>query len=184
MSHDKPILHPDLVIHTRRLELRAPDEQDLPEVWSAVHSPALCEALGWQRPSSMSSLRSTHARNLALWLEGRQFVLSARCIRSNAFVGRVALARAEATRGWRLAYWVAPEEAGRGYGTEMARTAIGLGLNTLLGQRVSALCATTNRASARVLEKAGMQCMGPILSGLELNGRRVPARSYAALRDV
>lgn len=183
MSPDTPVLDPELVICTRRLELHAPAEQDLPAVWSAVHSPALCKALGWRRPSSISSLRNIHARNLALWREGRQYVFSARCARSNAFVGRVALSRSEATRGWQLAYWVAPEQAGHGYGTEMARSAIGLGLNTLLARRVSALCAVSNRASARVLEKAGMQCMGAIPTGLELNGCRVPARSYAAIRE-
>lgn len=182
MNADISLLDSELVIRTPRLVLRAPDEQDLPAVWDAVYNSSLCEALGWQRPTSMSDLHDAHTRNLRLWREGRQYVFSARCAQSRAFIGRVALERDETDTGWRLAYWVAPQAAGRGYGTEMARVAVGLSLSTLRARRVSATCAVSNPASARVLEKAGMRCTGR--SGLLLNGRRVPARSYAAFKTA
>jgi RimJ/RimL family protein N-acetyltransferase len=48
----------------------------------------------------------------------------------------------------------------RGYGTEAAKAVLTFGLTLPSIERVEATCHVDNGASARVLEKAGMQCEG------------------------
>jgi len=77
---------------------------------------------------------------------------------TGVFVGRGGLCRATLAGAEcvEVAYAVRPDAWGRGYATEMARAAIAegrrLGFDELLG-----VAATTNLASRRVLEKAGVR---------------------------
>ena len=75
--------------------------------------------------------------------------------------------------GYRLKspYW------GKGYATEVARSAVAYGFDTLGLERIVAVTHPENVASQRVLEKAGLRFQGMSL----YNGERV--RKYAIERD-
>jgi [ribosomal protein S5]-alanine N-acetyltransferase len=56
-----------------------------------------------------------------------------------------------------IGYEMAPEHWSRGYATEAALAMVNFGFQTLKLHRISAWCIAANTASARVLEKVGMQ---------------------------
>lgn len=77
-------------------------------------------------------------------------------------VGAVALAIAQAQLRAELGYWVAVPHWGRGYATEAAAAMVDYAFGTLGLRRVVAHCLTRNVASARVMEKVGMQREGTL----------------------
>ena len=80
-----------------------------------------------------------------------------------AFVGRGGLAWATVAgqREVELPWAVSPEFQNRGYATEMALAAIDAAREAGL-ERVVSLTLPTNLASRRVMEKAGLDCVGEI----------------------
>jgi RimJ/RimL family protein N-acetyltransferase len=56
-----------------------------------------------------------------------------------------------------LGYMLHRDHWGRGYATEAARAIVGFGFDAMGARQVSAWCFEANRASARVLEKAGLR---------------------------
>ncbi len=59
-----------------------------------------------------------------------------------------------------LGYWIAPEFRGRGYATEAARAMCDVGFRVLRLHRIEASALARNRASLRVLHKAGLRREG------------------------
>ncbi len=59
-----------------------------------------------------------------------------------------------------IGYELAPEHWGKGYATEAARAMVQFAFDDLGVHRVSSWCIADNTASARVLEKAGLQLEG------------------------
>jgi RimJ/RimL family protein N-acetyltransferase len=59
-----------------------------------------------------------------------------------------------------LGYWIGVPYWGHGYATEAAHAAVNYGFETLGLRRIFASCVTENSASARVLQKIGMQYEG------------------------
>jgi [ribosomal protein S5]-alanine N-acetyltransferase len=59
-----------------------------------------------------------------------------------------------------LGYWIAPEHRGQGYATEASRAMVDVGFRALRLHRIEARAFARNRASIRVLEKAGLRPEG------------------------
>ena len=81
--------------------------------------------------------------------------------------------------GWLLArsHW------GRGYATEATRALLAFGFGELKLHRIYATCDPKNRASARVLEKAGMRYEGHLRDHLIQRGAWRDSLLYAALEQ-
>lgn len=79
---------------------------------------------------------------------------------SGALVGAIGLTIARAHQRAELGYWIAVPYWGRGYATEAARAMVDYAFAALDLARVDAHCLTRNVASARVMEKIGMQREG------------------------
>jgi ribosomal-protein-alanine N-acetyltransferase len=72
---------------------------------------------------------------------------------------------------------------GRGYATEAARALLALGFDGLGLHRVTATCDPQNLASARVLEKSGMQLEGRLREHVWQRDRWRDSLLYAILED-
>ena len=62
-----------------------------------------------------------------------------------------------------LGYWFDPEYWGRGYATEAARACVAYAFNELKAPELASLTDRRNKASQRVLEKAGFVCVEIII---------------------
>jgi ribosomal-protein-alanine N-acetyltransferase len=89
----------------------------------------------------------------------------------------------EKSRAMEFGYWIAEPQWGRGYAVEAARLLIGHLFAAYEVERVQAHCFTENVASARVLEKLGLQYEGTHRSALFHRGRFWDLKMFAVLRN-
>jgi RimJ/RimL family protein N-acetyltransferase len=82
-----------------------------------------------------------------------------------------------------LGYWIGVPYWGRGYATEAARRLVGFAFDTLGLNRVHASCFSRNRASARVLEKAGLVREGVLRRHVRRFGRFEDLTLYGLVRE-
>lgn len=85
----------------------------------------------------------------------RMYVFSAICRVTETIIGQFGLTL-NADETATLGLGVAPDQWGKGYGTEIAKSAIAYGFDTLKLKRIKACVATEHLACCRILEKAGM----------------------------
>jgi [ribosomal protein S5]-alanine N-acetyltransferase len=78
-------------------------------------------------------------------------------------------------------YYVAPELWGNGYATEAAHAVVDFAFNTIGIHRLEAACHTDNRASARVMEKAGLTFEGRLRHHVRKDGLWWDSLLYAAI---
>lgn len=151
-------MKPPRLIKTRRLTLRPFTLRDAPAVFkSYAQDPEVTRFLYWQPHKSVSETRAFLETCRQSWKTGDEFIW-AMTTRTGALVGSIGLilkgCKAE------VGYVIARHCWGRGYATEAARTVVRWALAQPDTWRVWATCDADNRASARVLEKAGMQLEG------------------------
>ncbi|WP_460208146.1 GNAT family N-acetyltransferase [Scytonema sp. NUACC21] len=82
-----------------------------------------------------------------------------------------------------LGYEIAPDYWGKGYATEAARTMIKFGFEELKLNRIYGWCIAENLASARVMEKVGMQFEERFLENEWFKGRWWDTLIFAISRD-
>lgn len=82
-----------------------------------------------------------------------------------------------------LGYWIAPQHWGQGYASETVRCVLAVA-QALGHRRVFARHFVDNKASGRVLEKAGFRRTGRVFNGFgEGRGVACPMREYAIALD-
>ena len=82
-----------------------------------------------------------------------------------------------------IGYELAPEFWGNGYATEAALAMVEFGFRELKLHRVSSWCIANNRASARVLEKAGLRLEGRLRENECFKGRWWDTLLYGVLEN-
>lgn len=88
-----------------------------------------------------------------------------------SLVGMIELSHLSPTdRCAELGYWIAPGHRGRGYASEAARAMCEVGFRTLRLHRIEARAFARNRASIRVLEKAGLRHEGRFRERVRFGG--------------
>ncbi|SUE94994.1 GNAT family N-acetyltransferase [Mycolicibacterium tokaiense] len=104
---------------------------------------------------------------------------------SRALIGSAALSitSTEHRRG-EIGYVLHPDVWSKGLATEAARTLLQFGFTTLGLRRIAATCHPDNRASSRVLEKAGLVLEGRMRSHLWVRGAWRDSLIYAAISDT
>jgi RimJ/RimL family protein N-acetyltransferase len=80
-----------------------------------------------------------------------------------------------------LGYVLARSHWGRGYATEATRALVGFGFDHLALHRIWATCDVRNAASARVLEKIGMEREGCLRHSIRRHGEWRDSYLYAML---
>ncbi len=163
-------MQPPTTFETERLLLRLPILDDAETIFKLyAQDVEVTRYLTWKPHSELGQTRAHVERCIANWEQGSRFAWVIALKDLSGFqkpdrstipllVGMIEMRinRFEAVLGYVLArpFW------GQGIMTEAVRTLIGWALAQPEIYRVSATCDWENRASARVMEKAGMQREG------------------------
>jgi [ribosomal protein S5]-alanine N-acetyltransferase len=146
-------------LHTERLILRRPREEDAEALFHAYAQDAeVLRYLTWLPHRTVEETRALVRRALEEWEEGRTFRWVVVRRREDRPIGMVEL-RPDGHR-LELGYVLARRYWNRGYMTEAVQAVVTWALAQPEIHRVWAVVDVDNRASARVLEKAGMQREG------------------------
>lgn len=139
---------------TARLALRAPRVDDAAAIFASYASdPDATRYMGWLRHTTVAISHTYVAMAIAEWAAhgcGTYLIE-----RDGELIGSTGLHRLGAI-GATTGYILTPAAWGCGFATEVCRAMLALG-DELGIARIEAVCHTAHRASARVLEKAGMR---------------------------
>ena len=155
------MLSPPETIETERLVLRVPVMEDAAAMLeSYARDPEVTRYLAWKPLQSLEEAEKAIRSRVEGWSKGFSFSWTILLKESGAHAGTVSLR----TQGPRLniGFIMARPHWGRGYTTEATRPVLDWALSQPGVYRVSAVCDTENLASARVLEKLGMQLEGTL----------------------
>jgi len=148
-------------METPRLLLRRPSPSDAEEVFEAwAMDGEVTRFLAWPPHETIEETRAFLSSCEARWREGTEYVWVFVEKASGRLVG--SLASRPGSHGIDLGYLVAREWWGRGFMTEVLEAVVPWWLTQEGVHRVWATCDVENRASARVLEKAGFQLEGTL----------------------
>ena len=154
-------MKPPETIDTARLLLRKPSQVDAQELFAGhVTDPMVTKYLSWKPHTDIEMTRSYLRRCINSWQEEEAaafpwvIVLKSEDRLIGTLEMRVLLFRADLGYALSRPYW------GKGYATEAAQAVVDWAMAQPELYRVWAVCDVDNHASARVLEKAGMQCEG------------------------
>jgi ribosomal-protein-alanine N-acetyltransferase len=122
---------------------------------------------------------------LAKYEEPRMlFVFALENKNNNQWMGLIGLQLRELKfRSAEVWFKILPEYWGDGFATESLSRTLAFAFNELNLHRIEAGCATENTASARVLEKAGMEREGIKRKILPIRGEWMDAYGYAILEE-
>ncbi len=146
-------------IRTQRLLLRKPREGDGALVYARYATdPEVRRFLLFPPPKGPEDSEAFIARCLQVWEEGSAFPYAIERLEDGLFLGMVEI-RMEGFKA-DIGYVLARDAWGQGYGSEAARAVVEWALDQAGIYRVAAFCDVENPASARVMEKVGMQYEG------------------------
>lgn len=152
---------PHLPIRTRRLTLRLPEFSDAPAIRLACDDPTTRWGIRQlPRPYRLEdAIRFVRRSRTAA--RRRQSLHLAIALPNGPLAGMIGFGQLSVTdRVAGLGYWIAPAFRRRGYATEAARAMCDVGFRVLRLHRIEASALARNRASLRVLQRAGLQREG------------------------
>jgi RimJ/RimL family protein N-acetyltransferase len=169
---------PPEIIETSRLHLRIPRIEDAASIFETYATdPLVTRYLIWRPNSSVQETREFLERCVALWAEGFAFPWIVMRRDDQRLMGMIE-ARMDCHRV-ELGYVLARPFWGNGYMPEAARAIIEWALAQPSIYRVWAVCNIQNTASAKVLEKVGMQREGILRRwSMHPNVSEEPSDSY------
>ncbi len=183
--------------------LLAPDQIDAPDFTirsyepgdGALLSPAICESyehlrtfMEWARPDySVEEAERFCRTSRAHYLLAENFNLGIFSPAGDRVLGGTGFHLREgplAFQNAEIGMWIRGDVAGSGLGTQALIALLRWGFTEWPWLRIAWRCDTTNLASARVAEKAGMQREGCLRSDVPVSGgRRRDTYVYSMLRD-
>ena len=146
-------------LSTRRLILRPPEAQDAPAIFEAFASdPEVTRFLKWRPHRTLSDAHRAMAARLKGLEAGTEYswLLSLRT--DGSILGIISAWPGE--RDVEIGFALGRQSWGRGIMTEAVRSVVAWAFEVTHVARVWATCDAENLASARVLEKAGLQREG------------------------
>ncbi|ADU51838.1 GCN5-related N-acetyltransferase [Thermaerobacter marianensis DSM 12885] len=171
------------VLETARLVLRPLTLDDVDDVYRYASDPEVARYTTWEAHRSLEDSRAFVEAQVQAYEEDQiapwAMVLreAGRVIGTTGFVAWAPRhARAELGYAMGRSYW------GRGLMTEAVRAVVAYGFTRMGLNRIEARCIPENRASARVMEKAGMRYEGLLREVMYSKGRFVDLCLYAILR--
>lgn len=147
-------------IKTERLVLRKPVIKDKAEIFNSYASDSVVtKYLVWKPLSDLDQAELFIKRCINNWKNGKEFSFVIVNKESDKIIGmiRLGLNNAEGEFG----YVFDKNEWGKGYATEALRAIIRTAFDEFSGlMEIKGICDIENMASARVMEKAGLQFRG------------------------
>jgi RimJ/RimL family protein N-acetyltransferase len=152
-------MRPPEIIETQRLMLRQPVMTDVEAIFTGYAQDAeVAKYLIWRPHENVEETRDFVRRCISAWEERSSYPWIIKRKEDGRLIGMIE-GRIEGF-GMNIGYVLARADWGRGYVPEAARAVIDWGLSQNGIFRIWALCDVDNFASARVMEKIGMQREG------------------------
>ena len=149
-------------IRTRRLLLRLPATSDVEAIFKAASHPTTRWGVHLlPRPYLRRHAVEFVHRKRTQFRKRESLALAIVSAGDASLVGMIELSHlSPIDRCAELGYWIAPGQRGHGYATEASIAMCDVGFRTLKLHRIEARAFARNRASIRVLEKAGLRQEG------------------------
>lgn len=152
-------MRPPEIIETRRLRLRAPRLSDAPAIFGGyAQDSQVTRYLVWRTHKDIRETEGFLEQCVAAWGAGTEFPWVITLRENSELIGMLEL-RVEGFKA-SVGYVIARRFWGRGLMAEALEPIIGWALGQRGIYRVWAVCDVENAASARVMEKTGMQREG------------------------
>jgi ribosomal-protein-alanine N-acetyltransferase len=149
------VISPPESIETQRLRLRKPILEDAEAIFRQyARDPEVTKYLTWYPNQSVEQTREFVHSCMDGWDTEKSFQWAIIHKQGNQLIGMIGF-RADGHK-WELGYVLTRSFWRKGYMTEAVKALVEWALNQPEIYRVWAVCDLDNRASARVLEKAGM----------------------------
>jgi len=158
MAQPSVILPPETFV-TQRLVLRCPRLSDTQDIFDNYASdPDVTRYMTWRPYQDRGEVELFLQSRIARWQSAEEYSWGITLTGTDRMIGMIACRiRGHAAD---IGYVLARQHWGRGYATEAAKAIVDWALKLPSVYRVWAVCDVQNGASARVLEKAGMQPEG------------------------
>ena len=172
------------IIHTPRLVLRPPRADDAPLIFERwAQDPEVTRYLTWRPHTSVAETTAFVQNCIAAWRDGTGYPWVITAAADGPPIGMIDLRPAghQASFG----YLLARSAWGHGYMTEAAREVVARALAEPTVWRVWAVCDVDNLASARVLERVGLEYEGTLRRAMlhpNLSPEPRDAQLYASVR--
>lgn len=159
-------------LETDRLILRPPNRSDIPKIVELAGDPDVARSVGRiPHPYEEQHARDYVARTQKSWQSGDDCAFAMVHKELGHMIGMAGvILPQEPYTGAEIGYWVGKPYWGQGYATEAARAIVRYAFEELVVKRVFANYFTTNPASRRVMEKAGLQYEGTLRGHIERFG--------------
>jgi [ribosomal protein S5]-alanine N-acetyltransferase len=181
----KTLFTPFPILSTQHLILRALHSTDLDDLYDYASDSEIDRYVPWKRYQHKEEARENLDEFLA---DYEQFGMGAWGIEHRAnkrLIGIINFSRPHPiNRRVEMGYTIARAYWGQGFATEAARTLIEFGFDKMNLVRIEAVCLPEHRASARVLEKAGMQFEGLLHSYQVWRGQPCDLLMYAVINKM
>lgn len=172
------------VLETQRLLLRSLNLNDATDIFEYAADPKVSQYATWSAHKSIDQSKQfiesviTQYRNHQLAAWGIVCKADNKVIGTCGFTNWIATAR-RAEIGYALSskYW------GQGYMPEAVQLLFGFGFGMMKLNRIEARCDLANTASARVMEKVGMQFEGILRQHLFAKGNFYDVKIYSILKQ-
>ena len=176
------MLKPPTTLETPRLRLRPPTLDDAEAIFQKyAQDTEVTKYLIWQPHKSVDDTKAFMQYCILCWAEKSVFPWIIQRKGDGAIVGMIELRIDESKAD--LGYVIAREYWGKGYASEATKAVVDWAISQDEIYRVWATCDVENIASARVLEKAGMQREGVLRRWLvHPNVNDEPRDSYCYAR--
>lgn len=153
------MINPPKSLKTERLRLRKAKLADAEAIFCQyAQDPEVTKYVSWGAHKNIEETHEYISMCLLAWDVGKAFHWVIECVEDNQVLGMM-IARVDAGK-WEMGYVLARKHWGRGYMTEALRGLIAWALKQKEIYRIWAVCDVDNAASARVMEKVGMQREG------------------------
>lgn len=147
-------------IRTDRLVLRRPAMADAQAIFEAyARDQEVTRYLSWEPHQSISDTRRFLRERIDVWREGSEISWAITRAAGGALIGMIG-AHFDQPHMATIGYVLARSEWNKGYMTEGVRVVVQVLMDLPQVYRVQAVCDLENVASARVMEKAGMEREG------------------------
>jgi len=161
-----------LALSGERLLLRDMVPEDWPAVQDFSSHPEVYRFQSWG-PTTPEEARGYVARTIAQAQQQPRtnYTLATVVAATNKVVGSCGLIiHSQQFRHGEIAIFLHPDAWGHGYGTEMERLLLDFGFLKLGLHRITGTCDPRNTASARMMQKVGMQLEGKLRENIRLRG--------------
>lgn len=154
-------------IDTARLTLRAPEKKDAPamlEIRNSGYVRRYNPMALWELPRMEKEIAQEIERGSALYIEGKE---------TGALIGGIWLepdGLRYGPKAYTISYYLAQEEAGKGYMTEALLAFIPWAFEELRADLLSARVFAPNKESARLLQKVGFVHEGTLRRAVAAGG--------------